>query len=328
MTQFIKISILGLYFFGLGTTFTRAGDIELGRVNWLRSLKKGQELAKESGKPLLILFQEVPGCSTCKNYGIGPLSHPLLVEAIEQYFIPVCIHNNKNGPDKEALQLFQEPSWNNPVIRIVDKDFKDILGRLAGDYSAYGLVSKINSALVVRGIKIPGYLNLLEQEFRVNQFGSSQATFGMYCFWSGEKTFGKLDGVIATNVGYMGGSEVVTIQYDPSKIGLDELIKIGKSQNNADRLFTNENLKNNSIPIKKPSAFRQDAETKYYLYKSDYKYIPMTDMQATKLNAALGNGLKDDSMLSPKQIQYYNSIKDKDKSKLKNQIGKGIVDGW
>jgi len=33
-------------------------------------------------------------------------------------------------------------------------------------------------------------------------------------------------------------------------------------------------------------------------------------------------------MLSPKQIQYYNSIKDKDKSKLKNQIGKGIVDGW
>ena len=95
-----------------------------------------------------------------------------------------------------------------------------------------------------------------------------------------------------------------------------------------DRLFTNENIKNNSIPIKKPSAFKQDAETKYYLYKSDYKYIPMTDMQATKLNAALGNGLKDDSMLSPKQIQYYNSIKDKDKSKLKNQIGKGIVDGW
>lgn len=43
----------------------------------------------------------------------------------------------------------------------------------------------------------------------------------------------------------------------------------------------------------------------------------MTAMQATKLNAVLGNGLKDDSMLSPKQIQYYNSIKDKDKSKLK-----------
>lgn len=328
MKQFIKKSTLGLLLFILGTPFTRAGDIELGRVSWLRNLQTGQQKSKESGKPILILFQEVPGCSTCKNYGSGPLSHPLLVEAIEQYFIPVCIHNNKAGTDKAALTLFNEPAWNNPVVRIVDKNFKDILGRLAGDYTSYGLVSKINAALVVCGIKIPGYLNLLEQEFRAKQFGSSQAIIGMYCFWSGEKTYGKLDGVIATNAGYMGGSEVVTIQYDQSKIGLEELIKFGKLQNNADRLFTNENSKINSIPISKQSSFRQDAETKYYLYKSDYKYVPMTDMQATKLNAALGHGLKDDSMLSPKQIQYYKSILDKDKSKLKSQIGNGIVDGW
>lgn len=328
MTQFLKKSFLALFILVLGTTFTRAGDIELGRVNWLRNLQTGLQKSKDSGKPILILFQEVPGCSTCKNYGSGPLSHPLLVEAIEQYFIPVCIHNNKEGLDKAALKLFNEPSWNNPVIRIVDKDLKDILGRLAGDYSSYGLVSKINAALLVCGIKIPGYLSLLEQEFRAKQFGSSQATFGMYCFWSGEKTYGKLEGVLTTNAGFMGGSEVVTIQYDQSKIGLEELIKFGKLQNNADRLFTNENLKINSIPISKLGSFRQDAETKYYLYKSDYKYVPMTDMQATKLNAALGNGLSDDSMLSPKQIQYYKSIQDKDKSKLKIQIGKGIGDGW
>ena len=31
---------------------------------------------------LLVVFQEIPGCSTCVNYGRDVLSHPLLVEAI------------------------------------------------------------------------------------------------------------------------------------------------------------------------------------------------------------------------------------------------------
>jgi len=322
MKRYIKIACIWLLICNLGVNICLAADIELGKVNWLRNLKTGQLKSKESGKPLLILFQEVPGCSTCKNYGSGPLSHPLIVEAIEAYFIPVCIHNNKNGPDKEALQLFNEASWNNPVIRIVDANLKDILGRLAGDYTAYGLVSKINAGLLAKGIKIPGYLNLLEQEFRSKQFGSLQAIIGMYCFWSGEKTYGKLNGVLFTNAGYMNGSEVVSIQYDPSIICIDEIIEAGKKQNNADRIFTTENLKNTSIPIHKPNTFRQDRETKYYLLKSDYNYVPMTAMQATKLNAVLGEGLQDDSMLSPRQIQYFKSLKTKDKTKLKSQIGK------
>lgn len=322
MSQYIKIAWTWLFLFSIGIDRSQAGDIELGRINWLRDLKTGQIKAKETGKSILILFQEVPGCSTCKNYGSGTLSHPLIVEAIESYFIPVCIHNNKNGPDKEALQFFQEASWNNPVIRIVDSNLKDILGRLAGDYSSYGLVSKINAALLSTGKKIPVYLNLLEQELRAKQFGSSQTVVGMYCFWSGEKTYGKLNGVLSTNAGYMNGSEVVSIQYDPSKIGLEEIIEAGKKQNTADRIFTSENIKNSSIPIHKPNTFRQDPETKYYLYKSDYKYVPMTSIQATKLNAALGDGQADDSVLSPRQIQYYKSLKSKDKSKLKSQIGK------
>lgn len=34
---------------------------ELGKVEWLRDYGEAQAKAKESGKPILILFQEVPG---------------------------------------------------------------------------------------------------------------------------------------------------------------------------------------------------------------------------------------------------------------------------
>ncbi|HRI61999.1 MAG TPA: thioredoxin family protein, partial [Saprospiraceae bacterium] len=103
---------------------------ELGKVNWLRDLAAGKAEAEKSGKPILILFQEVPGCSNCTRYGNSTLSHPLIVEAIERYFVPVCIYNNKGGADAEALKTFQETAWNNPVVRIVRADYKDVVLRM------------------------------------------------------------------------------------------------------------------------------------------------------------------------------------------------------
>jgi hypothetical protein len=35
--------------------------VELGRVRWGRDLDQAKKLASTSGKPILILFQEVPG---------------------------------------------------------------------------------------------------------------------------------------------------------------------------------------------------------------------------------------------------------------------------
>ncbi|MEO6190690.1 MAG: thioredoxin family protein, partial [Saprospiraceae bacterium] len=127
---------------------------ELGKVKWGRNLEQAQLESKISGKPILIIFQEIPGCSTCKGYGNGALSHPLIVEAIETYFIPLAIHNNKTGKDKEVLDFFKEPSWNNPVVRIVDNTLKDICDRLSDNYTSFGLVSKINSALIKKNIVI------------------------------------------------------------------------------------------------------------------------------------------------------------------------------
>jgi hypothetical protein len=38
-----------------------AGPVELGTVKWLRDYEAGLKTVKESGKPMFLLFQEVPG---------------------------------------------------------------------------------------------------------------------------------------------------------------------------------------------------------------------------------------------------------------------------
>lgn len=307
----------------------KAGDIELGKVKWIRNLKEAQSTAIKLNKPVLILFQEVPGCSTCKNYGSKVLSHPLIVEAIETYFVPLCIHNNKGGTDREALDYFFEPSWNNPVVRIVDSNLKPIVERLDGNYSDYGLISKINASLIKMGITVPQYLKLLEEELKAYQTGLEHTTIGMYCFWAGEKTYGQINGVIATNAGYMNGSEVVDIYYNPKETNLNELVKTGKMNNSADKLFTENptNLKA-GIPSQKPGKFRMDTETKYYLSHTDYKYIPMTPLQATRANSYLADGKSCEHVFSPRQLDWLQKIKTSSGNQYKNQIGRDMITAW
>ena len=114
--------------------------IELGAVRWRRSLEEGIRLAQASGQPILILFQEVPGCGTCRKYGDGPLSHPMIVEAIVDLFVPVAILNSRDGSDRMTLEAIGEAPRKNPVVRIINTNRKELAPRLSGDYTKRGLV--------------------------------------------------------------------------------------------------------------------------------------------------------------------------------------------
>lgn len=69
-----------------------------------------------------------------------------------------------------------------------------------------------------------------------------KATFAAGCFWGVEAAFRQVKGVVSTSVGYMGGTmenptykdvcsnmtghaEVVQVEYDPSQVSYDELLK-------------------------------------------------------------------------------------------------------
>jgi hypothetical protein len=134
---------------------------ELGHVNWSRSYSEAKTAAAKSDNPIFILFQEVPGCSTCVNYGQNILTHPHIVEAIETYFTPLVIFNNKRGTDAAILSKFKEPAWNNPVVRIIDyATEKDLTKRLNGRYDIEGLIETIMNGILASNQLIPEYLQL------------------------------------------------------------------------------------------------------------------------------------------------------------------------
>lgn len=74
--------------------------------------------------------------------------------------------------------------------------------------------------------------------------GQASLIVGLGCFWGVEKLYWNLDGVLSTSVGYAGGVtpnptyrevctgrtnhvEVVRVVYDPSRVSLEDLVRVG-----------------------------------------------------------------------------------------------------
>ena len=276
---------------------------ELGKVHWYRDYDQAIATAKKEQKDVLILFQEVPGCSTCRNYGNNVLSSPLMVEAIENEFIPLAIFNNKGGKDREILNKFNEPAWNNPVVRIVSTKGKDVVKRIGGDYSAVTLINRMEEALKSNGSIVPDYIKLLKQELAsVDTDKYKEKVFKMYCFWTGEKQLGKVDGVLSTQSGFMNG-EVVKVKYDPTVVDAKSLDDYAK--------------KNSFTPVPTGKNYKiASNDVHYYLRHTDYKYLPLTELQQTKINSELGNRKSGLNYLSPVQQKWLSQIQ---KSNLKGK---------
>ena len=91
------------------------------------------------------------------------MSNPALISTIENDFIPLAIFNNKGGKDRKTLDVYKEPTWNNPVVRIVNAEGENLIPRIAGDYSKRKVALQLLYVLKKNKKAIPEHLYALAQ---------------------------------------------------------------------------------------------------------------------------------------------------------------------
>ncbi len=261
---------------------------EAGKVTWLRDLDTALKASSASGKPVFALFQEIPGCAGCKQFGREVLSHPLVVAAIESEFTPLLIHNNKPGRDAEVLQRFGEPAWNYQVVRFLDAGGSDIIPRKDRVWDTGPLAERMIATLQKAKRPVPAWLTLLASEYspRLELVAMAQS-----CFWTGEMQIGQLDGVIATEAGFLGGHEVTLVKYDPAVLPLTQLVKASAKVRCADVLY----VPAQSIAAARSAGLKAEvldgyraapaSDQKKQLEGTAAARLKLSGAQATKVNA-------------------------------------------
>ena len=269
-----------------GTTL--AQPIEVGTVAWMRELNDALATSASSAKPVFALFQEVPGCAGCKQFGADVLSNRLVVDAVETEFVPLLIHNNTSGRDAEVLAMYGEPAWNYQVVRFLDSSGADLIERRDKVWETIPLVQRMVAALEVAGRPVPEYLRIVEQE-------ASGRLVTMYiaqsCFWVGETELGRLDGVVLTEAGFMEGLEVTKVGFDPLVTSAAAVVAAAVQRGVASGVFVGDaamqnELKTIGIAVAAPSAYRvaPNRDQKRQL-QGQSTLAGLTDAQLTKLNA-------------------------------------------
>jgi len=287
---------------------------ELGSVKWLRNYDQAVEQSTASGKPILILFQEVPGCQGCVDYGQQTLRHPLIVDSIENDFVPVAIRNNAAlGHDKKILKQFNEPAWNFQVMRFLDTEGNDLIPRKDRVWTPAETAERMIQALEAAKRPVPDYLRTVA--LSAKQSNLKTGVFSMFCFWDGEAKLGGIPGVVETEAGWLEGREVVRLRYDPEQIAWNTLVKKAQASGCAKQVYAPDSRTLAETPkslhsraqLYDPNAYRSArvSDQKRHLQASSLRKLSLNPVQRTKINAALSG--KDHKMiarwLSPSQIE-------------------------
>jgi hypothetical protein len=119
--------------------------------------------------------------------------------------------------------------------------------------------------------------------------------------------------VVQTRSGFVGDREVVEVLYDPKILKLADLRKGAESQDL-------------SATLSAAHILRYDTQPKYYLQANELKYLPMTELQASRVNASLQSDWR--VYLSPKQLVLLELIEAHPKIKWPVAIGQDFVPAW
>ena len=145
-----------------------------------------------------------------------------------------------------------------------------------------------------------------------------------------------MDGVLSTRSGWVGRHEVVEIEYDPERLSYAELAARARSERCATVAFP-ANAAEKKIARKHfPNALESLAEvrvvkdTKYYLKKSPLQFVPMSEAQASRVNAALATGSFEAAArwLSPRQRRIAKAAKNAPGAGWRSAVGVPLETAW
>ena len=303
---------------------------ELGAIRYAASSKEeAQKLAKERGDiPIVCIEAEIPGDLESGN---GVLAHPLIVEALETLFVCIAPPIARKEFEDRYKPSNDRKAWYTTVTFLNSK-CEELIPPIGGDTLKLPvMVDSIVQVLSKLQKSVPAYLKLMQEE----QCGrTSIGTNGLVksncrCIILGtnecdhaEVEFAKQEGVLATIGGTYLGKRVIRVTYNPKVLSFATLLRIATEQNLADALYYRSQDEKvaaqmeTSRLVSKPQIIKLEDpsriishDTKRSLRRTVIGKVPLTNLQATRINLLIHQGSFHQAtrLLSPRQYQITKS---------------------
>ena len=304
--------------------------------------EEAKEEAKSYEKPILIVFQEIPGSAECLEFGRTTLSHPLLVEAAEELFITMVVNSvSTSGGESEVLKRYHEQHLNCPVVRIVNEKGQDLVLRLEDEEcTTSGIAKAMAKALERTKQTVPEYLKLLgSDEFsslhsRKHHHSRTKtrlrhATMEVADLVQAELEFAEMNGVLATEIGQVGSHQVIKVVYNSKTVSFRRVVRRGlfvcevlgvfyetedekiEAQAELDKFGATSTVLHLLAPKTK---LKPHNDGKHYILQNQMRNVPLTRLQASKINLALSQPkgeLQAYAILSPRQMAILEAVETK-----------------
>lgn len=263
---------------------------------WGDDLDAALARSAESGRPVLALYRD-----PADGPGAGGLTaQPLLAEAAEDLFVPLLLP--ADGSEAAA--------------RVFDADNRDLVPPTAEIEGSGDLAALIVTALEAGGGGAPRWLKLAAAENGAAE--RRMLTLAMSCYWEGEARLGNIDGVLATRSGMMGDDEVVEVVYDPGALALESLVERARAMDCATAVYAHtagdfeqarELVGGKARPAPERAAMIDEKQVKYALKRTPMARLPLTPLQAARINADIRLGPDPARWLSPRQLDLLDRVK-------------------
>ncbi|CAB9500609.1 expressed unknown protein [Seminavis robusta] len=314
---------------------------ELGRIQFeFDTLAEARAKAARLQRPILCVEAEVPGDVTT---GETTFSHPLIVEAAESLFVTVQQRPLQPQDDDDGRFFTNSSCRTRVrVLDDMAIDVLPPVERMTAALVVAAMVRGLESyrMRVPQYLRLlleeeGGKLQVLSKT-RVRNI-QGKAIFGIFDANYAEVEFAGIDGVLATRSGSMVRQQVVQVTYDSRRLTYGALVRHALRNTGATMIYyeTNDQRIAAQLEVQQFEEFRQTLQQRFMddqqeediipqpaikvteafgnlrnahhpkpaLRKSILRFVPMTDLQATRANRLIHQNKFNEAMhlLSPRQ---------------------------